>query len=57
MSKSSTAYVTCTLGGKTYTWHFTGITEIEHNSSVRKNTGSTGKTTGTPLQQLLSKTL
>ena len=34
MPKSSTAYVTCTLGGKTYTWHFTGVTSIEHNLAL-----------------------
>ena len=34
MPKSSTAYVTCTMGGKTYTWHFTGVTSIEHNLAL-----------------------
>ena len=34
MSKSSTAYVTCEAGGKTYTYHFTGVTEIEHNLAL-----------------------
>ena len=34
MSKSSAAYVTCTTGGKTYTWHFTGVTSIEHNMAL-----------------------
>ena len=34
MSRSSTAYVTCTLGGKNYTWHFTGVTSIEHNLAL-----------------------
>ena len=34
MSKASTAYVTCTVSGKTYTYHFTGVTGIEHNSSM-----------------------
>ena len=31
---SSTAYVTCTVSGKTYTYHFTGVTEIEHNLAL-----------------------
>ena len=31
MSKASTAYVTCSVGGKTYTYHFTGVTSIERN--------------------------
>ena len=26
----SSACITCTSGGKTYTWHFTGVTSIEH---------------------------
>ena len=30
MSKSSSAYVTCTISGKTYTWHFTGVTSVGH---------------------------
>ncbi len=34
MSKASTAYVTCTVGGKTYTYHFTGVTSIEHNLAL-----------------------
>ena len=37
MSKSSTAYVTCTIGGKTYTYHFTGVTAIEHNLALNLN--------------------
>lgn len=34
MSKASTAYVTCTVSGKTYTYHFTGVTSIEHNLAL-----------------------
>ena len=37
MSKSSTAYVTCTIGGKTYIYHFTGVTAIEHNLALNLN--------------------
>lgn len=37
MAKSSTAYVTCTLSGKTCTWHFTGVTEIVHNLALNLN--------------------
>lgn len=34
MSRSSSAYVTCTVSGKTYTYHFTGVTGIEHNMAL-----------------------
>lgn len=34
MPKASTAYVTCAVSGKTYTWHFTGVTSIEHNLAL-----------------------
>ena len=34
MSRSSSAYVTCTVSGKTYTYHFTGVTSIEHNLAL-----------------------
>ena len=37
MSKSSTAYVTCIVAGKTYTYHFTGVTAIEHNLALNLN--------------------
>ena len=37
MSKSSSAYVTCEVGGKTYTYHFTGVTSIEHNLALNLN--------------------
>ena len=37
MSKASTAYVTCTVSGKTYTYHFTGVTSIEHNLALNLN--------------------
>ena len=39
----SSAYVTCTVSGKTYTWHFTGVTGIEHNLALNlDNTASQG---------------
>lgn len=34
MNAASTAYVTCTVSGKTYTYHFTGVTSIEHNMAL-----------------------
>ena len=34
MNAASTAYVTCTVSGKTYTYHFTGVTSIEHNLAL-----------------------
>ena len=34
MNTSSTAYVTCTIGGKKRTWHFTGVTAIEHHLAL-----------------------
>ena len=37
VAKSSTAYVTCSVGGKTYTYHFTGVTAIEHNLALNLN--------------------
>lgn len=37
MSKASSAYVTCVVGGKTYTYHFTGVTGIEHNLALNLN--------------------
>ena len=37
MSKASSAYVTCVVGGKTYTYHFTGVTAIEHNLALNLN--------------------
>ena len=37
MGKSSTAYVTCVVSGKTYTYHFTGVTSIEHNLALNLN--------------------
>lgn len=43
MNASSTAYVTCTVSGKTYTYHFTGVTSIEHNLALNlDNTSSQG---------------
>ena len=40
MSKSSTAYVSCTVGGKKYTYHFTGVTAIEHNLALNLDNDS-----------------
>ena len=40
MGKSSAAYVTCTVNGKAYTWHFTGVTGIEHNLALNLNNKS-----------------
>ena len=37
MGKASTAYVTCVVAGKTYTYHFTGVTAIEHNLALNLN--------------------
>ena len=34
MNASSSAYVTCKSGGKTYTWRFTGVTSIEHGTFI-----------------------
>ena len=34
MNTASTAYVTCVVGGNTYTYHFTGVTSIEHNLAL-----------------------
>ena len=43
MSKSSTAYVNCVVGQTAYTWHFTGVTGIEHNLALNlDNTASQG---------------
>ena len=43
MNSSSSAYVSCDIGGKTYTYHFTGVTEIEHNLALNlDNTDSQG---------------
>ncbi len=37
VGKASTAYVTCVVSGKTYTYHFTGVTSIEHNLALNLN--------------------
>lgn len=37
MSTASTAYVTCAADGKNYTWHFTGVTAIEHSLALDLN--------------------
>ena len=37
MNASSSAYVSCTVGGNTYTYHFTGVTSIEHNLALNLN--------------------
>ena len=43
MNSSSSAYVSCDISGKTYTYHFTGVTEIEHNLALNlDNTDSQG---------------
>ena len=34
MNAASTAYVTFTAGGQSYTYHFTGVTSIEHNLAL-----------------------
>ena len=34
---ASSAYVTCIVAGKTYTYHFTGVTAIEHNLALNLN--------------------
>ena len=41
MSASSSAYVSCTVNGQAYTYHFTGVTEIEHNLALNLNNTST----------------
>jgi len=38
--KSSSAYVSCAVDGKTYTYHFTGVTSIEHNLALNLNNAS-----------------
>ena len=39
----SSAYVTCTAGGKAFTYHFTGVTVIEHTLALNlKNQDSQG---------------
>ena len=43
MNASSSAYVSCVYGGSTYTWHFTGVTAIEHTLALNlDNTSSQG---------------
>ena len=43
MSVASSAYVSCVSGGKTYTYHFTGVISIEHNLALNlQNTASQG---------------
>ena len=34
MSASSSAFVSCTIGGKKYKWHFTGVLSVEHSLSL-----------------------
>ena len=41
MSAVSSAYVSCTVGGQAYTYHLTGVTEIEHNLALNLNNTST----------------
>ena len=38
MSATSTAYITCGAGDGTRTWHFTGVTSIEHTLALNLNT-------------------
>ncbi len=33
----SSAYITAAVGGRKQTWHFTGVTSIEHNLSLNLN--------------------
>ena len=40
MSAVSSAYVSCTVNGQAYTYHFTGVTEIEHNLALNLNNAS-----------------
>ena len=43
MNAASKAYVSTVAGGKTYTYHFTGVTSIEHNLALNlDNTSSQG---------------
>ncbi|MBQ6289138.1 MAG: hypothetical protein IJK71_07835 [Clostridia bacterium] len=43
MNAASTAYVSCTIGNKKYTYHFTGVNAIEHNLALNlDNTSSQG---------------
>ena len=37
MNAASAAYVSCSVGGNTYTYHFTGVTSIEHNLALNLN--------------------
>ena len=40
----SSAYVTAAVGGKKQTWHFTGVTSIEHALSLNLNSTASGGT-------------
>ena len=40
MGASSAAYVACSIGGKTYTYHFTGVTAIEHSLALNLDNDS-----------------
>ena len=37
MNAASAAFVTCLVGGQTFTYHFTGVTAIEHNLALNLN--------------------
>ena len=37
MNAASAAYVTSLVGGQTFTYHFTGVTAIEHNLALNLN--------------------
>ena len=43
LPKSSSAYISCVVDEKTYTYNFTGVTAIEHNMTLNlNNTSSQG---------------
>ena len=43
LGASSSAYVSCEAGGRTYTYHFTGVTSISHSLSLNlEKTASQG---------------
>ena len=40
MNAASTAYVTCTIGNKKNTYHFTGVKSVEHNLALNLDNAS-----------------
>ena len=40
MSAVSSAYVSCTVNGRAYTYHFTGVVSVEHNLALNLNNAS-----------------